>query len=138
MEHQRGFTLIELMITVAVVAILAAIALPSYQNFIIRGNRSAAEQFMLDVATREQQLLLDSRKYVAVSSTANFASAPPTGISLAVPTTTTGKYDFKVINVDNSASPPTFQVYATAIGSQSSDGDLTLDQSGTKLPASKW
>ena len=51
----RGFTLIELMIAVAIIGILVAVAYPSYQGQVRKANRAAAQQFMLDVAMREQQ-----------------------------------------------------------------------------------
>ncbi len=134
----RGFTLIEMMIVVVVVGILAAIALPAYQAQMRKSNRSAAQQFMMDAATREQQLLLDSRNYVAVTATANFPNAPSSGgINLTVPATTTPNYTFTV-TVDNTANPPTFLITGTAINSQAVDGALTLDQTGAKTPASKW
>jgi len=63
------------MIVVAIVGILAAIVLPSYQNQIRKSNRSAAQQFMLDVATKEQQILMDTRGYVAVAN-GNFGNKP--------------------------------------------------------------
>jgi type IV pilus assembly protein PilE len=137
-SRTRGFTLIELMIVVVVVGILAAIALPAYQSQVRKSNRSAAQQFMMDAATREQQLLLDSRNYVAVTTTANFPNAPSSGgINLTVPATTTAKYTFTV-TVDNATNPPSFLITGTAINSQAVDGALTLDQTGAKTPASKW
>ena len=66
--RQQGFTLIELMIAVAVVGILAGIAWPSYKYYVMRANRSAAQQFMLDIANREEQFMLDARSYATGSS----------------------------------------------------------------------
>ena len=140
----RGFTLLEIMIVVAIVGILAAIVLPAYQGQVRKANRSAAQQFMQDVAAREHQIFLDLRRYGNVAATADFPNAPTAssnpGVNMAVPTATTGKYTFKVV-ADNTATPPTFIVSATATGSQAADGDLgdlTLTQAGVKGPAGKW
>ncbi len=63
MRRIKGMTLIELMIVLAVVAILVSIALPSYQSYYRRGIRSQAQQFMMDMAQAQEQLFLDSRQY---------------------------------------------------------------------------
>ena len=67
-KNTAGFTLIELMIVVAIVGILAAVALPSYQQYIIRGHRAAAQSEMMDIANREQQYILSNRVYTATGS----------------------------------------------------------------------
>src|SRR3954452_5360163 len=87
-RKSTGFTLIELMITIAIVAILTMIALPSYQAYIRKANRSSAQSFMMSAAAREEQILLDQRSYVAVAA-ANFGNAPTAaspGLNYAVPT----------------------------------------------------
>src|SRR5207245_8438538 len=58
-----GFTLIELMVAVAIVAILTAIAYPSYLSQMKKSRRTAAESTLMDIAQREQQYLLDARSY---------------------------------------------------------------------------
>ena len=59
----RGFTLIELMIAVAVVAILAAIGYPSYTEHIRKSRRATAQAALMDLASRQQAYLLDRRAY---------------------------------------------------------------------------
>ena len=66
--EQRGFSLIELMIAIAIIGILAAIAYPNYQEYIIKSNRAAAQAAMMDIANRQQQLLLANRAYVAAAN----------------------------------------------------------------------
>jgi len=128
-RHRAGFTLVELMITVAIVAILAAIAYPSYQQYIIRGKRTAAKATMMDLANREQQYLLANRIY---ADTAAF-----TANGYAAPSDVTESYSWTV-TVDNTATPPSFIITFSPTGTQASDGDLTLNSQGIKTPAAKW
>ena len=146
-RSERGFTLIELMITVAVIGVLVAIAYPSYMGQVRKSNRSAAQQFMADVASRQQQILLDQRSYVEVATTTRttnyFPNAPTAGnpgINLTITTKARDNYEFGVAAPAPSASAPlpTFTITATPLGNQAPDGALTLDSSGTKTPANKW
>ena len=124
-----GFTLIELMITVAVIAILAAIAMPSYQEYVRRGRLADAQSFMQDVVARQQHFLLDRRAY-AVSITDPPAS---NGLGLTLPTNVSSYYTV-TIATDNTTSPPSFVVTGAPSGTQASQkcGTLTIDQRGVK------
>ncbi|MDN4590440.1 prepilin-type cleavage/methylation domain-containing protein [Xenophilus aerolatus] len=128
MRRARGFTLIEVLITVAIVAILAAIALPSYNQYVIRSKRSAAQAEMMNIANREQQYLLAQRVYA--DKTALIAGG------YVLPTEIAASYDYDVAL--SSSGPPTFTITFQPKGSQASDGNLTLDSQGVKTPEGKW
>ncbi|KJZ00868.1 type IV pilin protein [Pseudoalteromonas ruthenica] len=63
MKHVKGFTLIELMVAVAIVGILAAVAYPNYQQFVISSARSEAMTALLDAASKQEQFFADNRQY---------------------------------------------------------------------------
>src|SRR5512139_3202898 len=113
---QKGFTLIELMIVVVIVGILAAIAMPAYQEYVRRGNRGAAQSEMMDIANREQQFLLANRVY------ADKATIAASGY--AIPSSVSNKYAWDVVPAGGVTSPPTFTITFTPSGSQASDGTL--------------
>ncbi len=124
----RGFTLIELMVVAAIVAILAAIAYPSYQQYVIRGKRSAAQAQMMDIANRQQQYLLANRSYASKTQLESGGYALPSEVS--------SNYGYSI--TVGSGTPPTFTITFTPSGAQASDGNLTLSSDGSKTPAAKW
>ena len=63
MKNEQGFTLIELMIVVAIIAILSAIALPAYNDYILRGKLSEAYSQLSSLQVREEQFYQDNRAY---------------------------------------------------------------------------
>lgn len=127
-NHERGFTLIELMVVVAIIAILAAIAYPSYQAQVRKSRRAAAASFLMQVAGRQQQRMLDVRSYASALADLN----------LSLPSEMTGHYTVAVVV---GAAPPSFTLKATAVGMQAADpgcGELTLTNTGVKSPTQCW
>ena len=127
-KKARGFTLIELMITVAIVAILAAVAYPSYTDHVRKAARRAAQAEMMEIANREQQFLISSRAFV------DYAALTASGYLL--PAELVGKYDPSV--TVGAGTVPSYTITFRAIGGQAKDGDLGLTSDGVKTPAGKW
>ena len=128
-RNTRGFSLIDVLITVAIVGILTAIAVPSYQSSVRKGNRGAAESYLSDIAQRQQQYLLDQRAYAATEAALGLSTP-----SSVVP--------FYTITIGTSAGPPpAFTVSATPKGSQAADlsgQPLTITNTGAKGPSGAW
>ncbi|MFV0277200.1 MAG: type IV pilin protein [Parahaliea sp.] len=76
MPAQRGFTLSELVVVVAIVGILLAVALPGYQNSMQKGRRSDAKSALLDVANRQEQFMLDHNTYTTDMTDLGFSADP--------------------------------------------------------------
>ena len=76
--HNRGFTLIEVMVTVAIIAILAAIAIPSYNQYVARAKVTEAVGSMADARVKLEQYFQDSRTYASSGTTCG-SSMPASG-----------------------------------------------------------
>ncbi|HWO57707.1 MAG TPA: type IV pilin protein [bacterium] len=118
-----GFSLLELLITVAIIALLAGIAYPSYQQQILRTRRSEGQAALLQAAAREEQFFLDNRTYTADLRQLGYASNPALSEQ--------GYYQIRAINV----SATGYTLEAIPRGPQAADtlcGTLSLTSLGTK------
>lgn len=121
MRFQQGFTLIELMITVAIIAILAAIAVPNYTDYITRSKFSEAHGMLGDLRVKMEQYYMDNRRYS--TTTGGGTCGIPGG---ATPTVVNARYfTYTCASANPTASPAGDQQYtltATGIAGQGLDG----------------
>jgi len=127
-SREHGFTLIEVTIVVVIVAILAAIALPSYRDQLRKSARAQAQAFLTDMASRQQQYLVDKRAYAASVAALNIATPADVGSA------------FDIAVAAFAGPPPTFLITATASGDQAKDkcAVMTIDGVGNRSPAACW
>jgi type IV pilus assembly protein PilE len=128
-RRPAGYTLLEILIVVAVIVILLIIALPSYLAQVRKSHRASAESHLMDIAARQQQYLFDNRTYASDLATLN----------MTTPSDVAGSYAISIGAA--SGPPPSFTVTATPTGSQALDlggAALTLSNSGGKTPAGAW
>jgi type IV pilus assembly protein PilE len=135
---QGGFTLVELMITVAIVAILATIAAVSYTTQVQKSRRTDARSALLDLASREEKLFSTTNAYSALLSDLGYPNGP----------VGSGYYTVAIASPDAAGQPgvsPSYAITATAISSQTGDtqcATLSINQTGlqtstpTTTPAS--
>jgi type IV pilus assembly protein PilE len=130
MRKQNGFTLLELMIVVAIVAILAAIALPSYQDYITRSKFAEATSTLADLRVKMEQYFMDNRRY-NVGGTAGTCGIPG-GLAPTVPG---AKYFTFACASSNAAGAgdQQFVITATGIAAQGLNGiAFTVNHANTK------
>ena len=119
-----GFTLVELMVTIVIGAILVSIAVPTYQTQIRKSRRTEAKTAILDLASREERLFTTTNSY---SETAADLGYQALGVEIG------GGYYKLEVALTTPPNPPGFTVTATAINSQLKDkscAKFTVDQTG--------
>jgi type IV pilus assembly protein PilE len=122
--RQRGFTLIELMIVVAIIGILASIVYPSYTDYLRSSRRADAQSDMLKIQLGMEKWRANNNTYSSTLANAGFTDANP-------------YYSYEI--ADTSASA--YTIKAAAGGDQANDTgctSLTLNQSSAKGPAACW
>jgi type IV pilus assembly protein PilE len=112
MRHQRGFTLVEVMVVVTIVAILTAIALPAYNDYVLRSKLQEATSNLLTMRVKVEQFYQDQRTYIGAC--ANNTVAPlPTGLkyfNITCPTLNAAGYTIQAQGTDSSVSGFTFTI----------------------------
>ncbi|GMG88576.1 type IV pilin protein [Biformimicrobium ophioploci] len=128
MKRSAGFTLIELMIVVAVVAIIAAIALPSYQDQVRSSNRADGQAALMGLAQAMERHFTETGSYTG-AGTGGADTGAPAIFSAKAPID--GSSTFYNLTID-SASDSSYVLKATAVNGQAEDGDMELTSSGLR------
>jgi type IV pilus assembly protein PilE len=134
-RRNGGFTLIELMITVVILAIIVGIAMPAYNQQTQKARRADARNALLDIAGREERFLSVSNAYSVLPSAVGYAGA-------AWPQVVTNGYYSVTVTVPDPAylgAGPSFIITATAVGIQASDttcATFTVNQIGKQVALS--
>ncbi|MBA1248094.1 prepilin-type N-terminal cleavage/methylation domain-containing protein [Pseudomonas zeshuii] len=128
MRRVGGFTLIELMITVAIVGILAAIAYPSYQEYVNRSKRAEAKAALLEAAQALERYYSINSRYVDLNGQL------PSVFNVNVPVTGVANYTIASTGVPDAT---TYTLQATRSGNMRNDacGDFQITQAGERLLA---
>lgn len=116
-KSTSGFTLIEIMIALAIVGVLAAIAVPTYQQYRIRENRNEMKSTMMQIAQRLTE-------YKLVNNNFNTTLTKVYG-SAVYPTSGTRKYNLSIVTTANS-----WTLFAFPAGQQVGNGSLVLTDQG--------
>ena len=123
----RGITLIELMIVLAITAVLASLAIPAYRNHVLRVHRTEATSALLSLAAAQERFYLQRLRY---ATQPELATAPPDGLGIAS-STAEGRYRLAI----EAADAATFTASAAASGTQQEDLQcraFTIDAHGTR------
>ncbi|MFM5235631.1 type IV pilin protein [Aeromonas caviae] len=120
--YSRGFSLIELMIVVAIVAILGTIAYPSYQQYVLTSHRVEAKSMLLNAANRQETYFMDFNQYASSITDLGIVLEPDARYSLEV-------------SISAGVPSPNFTLTATASGAQEADSrcfKLMINQGNQK------
>lgn len=138
--HQHGFSLLELMTAVVIIGILAAIALPSYSNYVLRSNRTVGKTILMQIAGQQENFFVDRKRYAAAlgpGSAANSLNYPAAQMFVLPDgrTTATSSSD-AIYRVEiSAATETTFTAQATPLNRQTKDTDcsvLSVTNTGTR------
>jgi len=146
MQRAPGFTLIELMITIAIIAVLAAIALPNYTDYLRRGKIQEATSTLLSMRTKMEQYFQDNRSYttpgapVLAPCTANSSVPIPTlkYFTITCPVLTATTYTIQADASDPSITGLRFTINEGNVRATTVTGGSPIEQAGYSSNPNCW
>jgi len=133
-NKQTGVTLVELMVVVAILALIASFAYPSYERYVTNSKRTAATSALLQIADRQQQFFMDNKTYANDLTDLGFTANPWVIADDGTASTAGNSDSVYSISLSNVAAT-TYTLTAAPLHSQLRDtkcGSVTLDQAGTR------
>ena len=126
-SKQAGFTLLEMMLAVAIIGILAAIAIPNYSEYVARSKRCEGQALLSEGAARQERFFAQNNSYV--TNSANIGQLALRNTSGTVVTSENGYYQ---MTVSSAAGDGGYTLTATQTFGDAACGNLTLNALGTK------
>ncbi|MBR9813740.1 prepilin-type N-terminal cleavage/methylation domain-containing protein [bacterium] len=134
-SKQHGFSLIELMIVIAIIGILASIALPAYQNSVMRTKRTTAKTALTTVSAQQEAFFNDRRSYASGLKQLGYA-ADTMYVNNQNDLVSSKADALYAVAIAAGATATTYTANATPLNSQTKDtdcGTLSIDEQGAKV-----
>jgi len=139
MNRQKGFTLVELMVVIAIISVLLAYVIPSYRNQVIRSKRVEAHNVILQIASAQERNNATFNQYAATINAGSTPTIDDLGLSGSA-FNTSADYNYSMTNVNG------YTISATAKSSSTQVNDtngtdctqMSLNSLGQKTPLACW
>jgi len=131
-QYTTGVTLLELMVVIAVVAILSTIAVTTYRGYLMRTNRTEARTALLRIQTAQEKFFLQNNRY---AKDTEMPKAPPDGLGVPAVSTPGGFYKISIADYTATTYTAVAQAQAGQLDDRAQCQTFKIDQNGGRTPA---